>query len=137
MFACTTLLLAVGGSTIAANASVVSRRDNLAGLSVTFFDDIGLVGKALSPDIVEGQCFNLPVEWQDRPEGVIISTGWSCSFHPYAFCEGTSTVLTGTVATLSSALYNNIQSFCGSGNSPVSLELLGVSSEKNSVSVKF
>ncbi|PPQ85926.1 hypothetical protein CVT26_000885 [Gymnopilus dilepis] len=103
----TALLLAIAGS---AQASVTPREE-LAPLSITFYDDVNYAGRPYSPAAVPGQCFTLPGDWLDRPQSVVIGPGYTCSFYVYADCVGSATVLSGSVPTLrASNLYNDIHS---------------------------
>ncbi|PPQ98116.1 hypothetical protein CVT26_003250 [Gymnopilus dilepis] len=118
----TALLLAIAAS---AQASVTPRvstatipqihlpepYEELAPLSVTFYDDVNYTGRAYSPAAVPSQCFTLSGDWLDRPESVVIGAGYSCWFYVYANCVNAAAgPYTGSVASLPSNLYNNIHS---------------------------
>ncbi|KAF8966040.1 hypothetical protein BDZ97DRAFT_1756760 [Flammula alnicola] len=127
------LLLAVAASTFSVQAAVIARirfhlspsccciqliitynthQNELAELSVIFFDDIDLTGASYSPDtLVQSVCTTLPGDWLDRPESVLISPGFACTFFEFQGCEGPGTVLSGTVDTLQPSLYDNTESF--------------------------
>ncbi|KAF8967528.1 hypothetical protein BDZ97DRAFT_527156 [Flammula alnicola] len=105
------LLLAVAASAFSAHAAVIARSE-LAELSVIFFDDVNLTGASFSPDsLVQGVCTTLPAHWLDRPESVKIGSGFACTFYGFQGCEGSGTLLSGTVNQLPPGLYDNIESF--------------------------
>ncbi|KAF8953352.1 hypothetical protein BDZ97DRAFT_1929747 [Flammula alnicola] len=105
------LLLAVAASTFSVQAAVIARNE-LAELSVIFFDDVDLTGASYSPDsLVQSVCTTLPGDWLDRPESVLISPGFACTLFEFQGCEGPGTALSGTVNVLQPSLYDNTESF--------------------------
>ncbi|KAH9477201.1 hypothetical protein JR316_0011120 [Psilocybe cubensis] len=107
-----TLLVAIASAVIATHGSVIARNE-LAALSIIFFDDVGLTGSAYAPDgLLQSVCTTLPPDWLDRAESVDIATGFSCTFFQFQGCDGTGITLSGIVETLPDPeLYDNIESF--------------------------
>ncbi|KAH9477152.1 hypothetical protein JR316_0011069 [Psilocybe cubensis] len=103
------ILLAAAAS---ARSAAVARTE-LAALSVVFFDDVNFTGAAYSPDtLLQSVCSTLPGDWLDRPESVLIASGFSCTFFEFQGCEGPGTTLSGNIASLPDpSLYNNVESF--------------------------
>ncbi|KAH9477200.1 hypothetical protein JR316_0011123 [Psilocybe cubensis] len=108
----TSFLVAIASTAAVARSSVIARND-LAALSVVFFDDTNLRGSAYSPDgLVQSVCSTLPGDWLDRAESVEIASGFTCTFFEFQGCEGPGTTLSGTIMSLPDpSLYNNVESF--------------------------
>jgi hypothetical protein len=59
----------------------IIHQNELAEVSVVFWDDVGYTGAAYSPDgLVQAVCNTLPGDWLDRPESLQIDAGFQCTF---------------------------------------------------------